>query len=66
MREPYLPGTTDAYGAGFKVVQVPLLAGKKREPTFYRRHGDAFGWGCVAWSALMVGRMFLRRRRADF
>jgi apolipoprotein N-acyltransferase len=62
MRDAYLPGTSDAYGAGFKIVQVPLLAGKKREPTFYRRHGDAFGWGCVAWSALIVGRAFLRRR----
>ena len=65
MREVYLPGTTDAYGTGFKVVQVPLLGGKKRESTFYRQHGDVFGWGCVAWSALVVGRVFLRRRRTD-
>jgi hypothetical protein len=61
----YLPGTTDAYGAGFKLVHVPLLGGKKREPTFYRKHGDVFGWGCVAWSALAVGRVFLRRRRTE-
>jgi len=64
MRDVYLPGTTDAYGAGFKFVQVPLLGGKKREPTFYRKHGDVFGWGCVAWSALLVGRAFLRRKQA--
>jgi apolipoprotein N-acyltransferase len=62
MRDPYLPGTTDAYGAGFKLVEVPLLGGKKREPTFYRRHGDVFGWACVTWSALAVGRTLLRRR----
>ena len=62
MSDPYLPGTTDAYGAGFKFVQVPLLSGKKREPTFYRKHGDVFGWGCVAWSALMIWRAFFRRR----
>lgn len=62
MREVYLPGTTDAYGAGSKLVQVPLLGGTKREPTFYRRYGDVFGWGCVAWSALVVARAFLRRR----
>ena len=62
MRDVYLPGTLDAYGAGCKLVQVPLLGGKKREPTFYRQHGDVFGWGCVAWSALVVGRVFLRRR----
>jgi apolipoprotein N-acyltransferase len=65
MRDVYLPGTLDAYGAGFKLVQVPLLGGKKREPTFYRQHGDVFGWGCVAWSALAVGRVFLRRRRTE-
>jgi apolipoprotein N-acyltransferase len=64
MRDAYLPGT-DAYGAGYRLVQVPRLGGKKREPTFYRRHGDVFGWGCVAWSALVAGRTFLRRRRAD-
>jgi apolipoprotein N-acyltransferase len=62
MREPYLPSTTDAYGAGYKVVSVPLLGGKKREATFYRQHGDVFGWACVAWSALAIGRTFLRRR----
>jgi apolipoprotein N-acyltransferase len=61
IRDAYLPGTLDAYGAGFKIVQVPLLDGKKREPTFYRQHGDVFGWGCIAWSALVVGRAFLRR-----
>jgi apolipoprotein N-acyltransferase len=65
MRDPYLPGTLDAYGAGFKVVQVPLLGGKKREPTFYRRHGDVFGWSCVVWSVLVVGRVFIRRRRKE-
>jgi apolipoprotein N-acyltransferase len=62
MRDAYLPGTTDAYGAGYKLVQVPRLGGKKREPTFYRRHGDVFGWSCVAWSVLVSGRTFLRRR----
>jgi apolipoprotein N-acyltransferase len=63
MRDVYLPGTLDAYGAGFKLVQVPLLGGKKREPTFYRRYGDVFGWSCAVWSALVVGGAFLRRRR---
>jgi apolipoprotein N-acyltransferase len=63
MREPYLPGTTDAYGAGFKVVEVPLLGGTRRERTFYREHGDVFGWGCVAWSALVIGRAVVSRRR---
>ena len=63
MQDAYLPGTLDAYGAGFKVVQVPLLAGGKRPPTFYRARGDVFGWACVAWSVLAVARTFLQRRR---
>lgn len=63
MRDVYLPGTLDAYGAGFKLVQVPLLGGKKREPTFYRRYGDVFGWSCAIWSALVAGSAFLHRRR---
>ena len=65
MRDIFLPGTTDAYGAGFKTVRVPLLAGRRREPTFYRKHGDLFGWACIGWSVLTVARSFLRRRR-DF
>jgi hypothetical protein len=61
MREVYFPGTKDAYGPGFKIVEVPLLV-QKRSATFYRKHGDLFGWSCVGWSALAVGRTFLRRR----
>jgi apolipoprotein N-acyltransferase len=38
----------DVYAAGFMVVKVPLLRdGEKRIPTFYRRYGDWFGWGCL-------------------
>ncbi len=63
MQDTYLPGTLDAYGPGFKVVRVPLLSGSKREATFYRKHGDVFGWACVGWSVLVMGRTFLRRRK---
>ena len=39
----------DIYAAGFKVVDVPLLRpGERRNLTFYTRHGDWFGWTCVA------------------
>jgi apolipoprotein N-acyltransferase len=65
MHEVYFPGTRDIYGAGFKFVSVPLLAGEKRAATFYRRYGDAFGWGCVAWSALALGGVCLRGRRQE-
>ena len=55
LQEVYFPETRDIYRAGVKQVEVPLLAGRKREPTFYRRYGDVFGWSCVAWSLLAVG-----------
>ena len=54
MSEAAFPGTTDVYGSGVKVVEVPLLGGTRRPPTFYRSAGDLFGWSCVAWSALMI------------
>jgi apolipoprotein N-acyltransferase len=62
LHEVYFPGTKDIYGPGVKLVQAPLLAGRKRAPTFYWRHGDVFGWSCVGWCVLVVGRTFLRRK----
>jgi apolipoprotein N-acyltransferase len=62
INDAFFPGTTDAYGAGFKIVEVPLLAGTRRTRTFYGEHGDVFGWSCVAWSALVLGLGALRKR----
>jgi apolipoprotein N-acyltransferase len=59
----YFPGTTDIYGAGFKIVQVPVRGGVPRTPTFYAQHGDWFGWSCVAWSALAAGLSWLSRKK---
>jgi apolipoprotein N-acyltransferase len=61
----YFPDGTDVYGVGVKRVEVPLLNGRKREPTFYHRYGDLFGWSCVLWSALLVGWSFLRERNRE-
>jgi apolipoprotein N-acyltransferase len=36
----------DVHGPGFRVVKLAVPAGP-REPTFYQRHGNWFGWGCV-------------------
>ena len=33
---------------------VPLLGGTKRATTFYRQHGDLFGWACVALTMLAL------------
>ena len=48
------------YGIGAMTIEVPL---QKHAPTFYNRHGDRFGWGCVILAvALFVRRIFGRRK----
>jgi apolipoprotein N-acyltransferase len=45
------------YGPGTLTVEIPLLAsGQKRPPTFYNRHGDVFGWGCVAITIVLLAK----------
>lgn len=45
------------YGAGALTVDVPLTrSGHGRAPTFYHRHGDWFGWGCVVVAVLVLVR----------
>jgi apolipoprotein N-acyltransferase len=63
----YFGDTRDIYGAGFKIVKVPLRApGEKRPLTFYTRHGDVFGWFCVFVSCLHLARgRFLKLKKAD-
>ncbi|MEW6304892.1 MAG: apolipoprotein N-acyltransferase [Verrucomicrobiota bacterium] len=56
----------DIYGAGFKIIDVPLLdEGQRRALTFYTRHGDVFGWICVVMSAVLVGYLFVGRKQAQ-
>jgi apolipoprotein N-acyltransferase len=43
------------HGAGVMHAKIPLLVpGEKRPPTFYNRHGDWFGWSCVAITIAIV------------
>ncbi len=63
LHDVYFPGSTDVYQAGYKVVQVPLLAGQERAETFYTRHGDWFGWACVGLAVVCVGLQWVRRRK---
>ena len=52
----------DIYEAGFLPVEIPLRKpGENRRPTFYRHHGDWFGWGCVGWSIWLVASSSRRR-----
>ena len=53
----------DVYAAGFLIAKIPMPSvGQKREPTFYHRHGDWFGWGCVVLSSLACLFRFLARK----
>ena len=62
LHDVYFPGTKDIYGAGFKLVRIPLLPqDQKRLPTIYRQYGDWFGWGCVALTATIWSRRLFRR-----
>lgn len=66
MHEVYFPGSPNLYQAGFKTASVPLQApGERREPTFYGRHGDWFGWSCFGFvlGLLAVQQIALRRSR---
>jgi apolipoprotein N-acyltransferase len=55
----------DVYQAGFKLVTVPMpQAEVKQRGTFYNRHGDWFGWFCVATTATaLLSRRLLGTRR---
>lgn len=67
LRAVFATETRGVYGEGFQIVRVPLPPADQRpQPTFYRRHGDWFGWGCVAATGLTgLWRAFAgwRRRR---
>ena len=53
MHDIYFPESKDVYQAGFKIAEVPLAP--RQGATFYKRHGDWFGWGCVGVSVVLVG-----------
>jgi len=48
------------YGPGFLIARIPAPE-IKRAATFYRRHGDWFGWGCVGFGLLQVARVWRRK-----
>lgn len=53
IHEIHFPDSTNVYQPGFKLVQIPLRRTRPlHSGTFYHRHGDWFGWGCVALTAL--------------
>ena len=64
LHETYFGQSRDIYRAGFKIATVPIpSADEKPRPTFYNRHGDVFGWFCVAVTAVGVLGRSLKRKR---
>lgn len=61
IREPFRDEHGTIYGPGFTTFTVPL-AETPHQPTFYNRHGDVFGWVCVALAGLAVASRIVRRR----
>ena len=62
MHEVYFPDSKNIYQAGFKIAEVPVLGpGETRELSFYTRHGDVFGWACVAWTAAWLAAVYIHQ-----
>jgi apolipoprotein N-acyltransferase len=60
LHDVYFHDSKNVYQAGFKIVKVPMPPQDvKQRRTFYNRHGDAFGWVCVA----ITGAAWMARRR---
>jgi apolipoprotein N-acyltransferase len=63
MRQVFRDEQGSEYGRGFLEVKIPLGPESRLDAgTFYRRHGDWFGWGCVV-VAVVGGLWGFRRRR---
>jgi len=52
IREVFRDARGSIHGAGVMVANIPILNADEKNPqTFYNRHGDWFGWACVALTA---------------
>jgi len=64
MNNIFFDDSPDVYRAGFKIVTVPIPSPEaKSRRTFYNRHGDWFGWFCVAFTAVAFARYIRFRKR---
>ena len=54
------------YAAGALTVEVPLRpASGEISPTFFRRHGDCFAWGCAAITIFTIASNRRKRRATE-
>ncbi len=64
IREIFAGEGGSVYGAGFLDCTLPLPAeGNHPARTFYHRHGDWFGWGCVGLALAALALNFRASRR---
>jgi len=57
VRELFKDKAGSVYGIGYRTIELPLSQSTgNRTTTFYNRHGDWFGWACVAVAALVLFR----------
>jgi hypothetical protein len=59
MRQIFKDVTGSIYGTGAMTFELPL-PDEKPAPTFYNRHGDCFGWGCVVLTAALATKKLRR------
>ena len=62
MHNVYYSDSKDVYKAGYKIVSIPVGSSGKYVPTFYRQHGDLFGWLCFAGSVVAIIFSVIRRK----
>lgn len=55
LRQIFRTSSGSIYGAGWMWFELPLPGAKEQKPlTFYRQHGDLFGWTCVLAAGLLL------------
>jgi apolipoprotein N-acyltransferase len=59
VREIFRDKTGSVYGAGAMTIDLPV---GPHAPTFYNRHGDWFGWGCIGVALILLAFKLPRRR----
>lgn len=62
IHEVFFPNSKDIHEAGWKIAEVPLRP-RNQSPTFYTKHGDVFGWTCVALALLFLAHSLIPQRR---
>jgi apolipoprotein N-acyltransferase len=62
VRQVFRDASGGIYGPGFLIAEVGIDPVSPRTPTFYRKHGEVFGWSCVVVSAAWVAALFRRKR----